>query len=497
MRSLWPVGTNAKAMLLRLALIGLVIALLPHALADEIPTYSQPEPPAFVKNILKYLTDLGGWLQVLQTDFGALFNALKTVTYPLVLLGLVVSAVRAILLGGLGELQAGLLRVGLAALFLSLGPTVERTTRDVWSGLYQWGGTKMETTIQDASQYADKVASLIVPFAGLAMAAKHAALKGAEGALKNAGSKAMKEAGEQVQKALNYVNAAVLLFIPIVIFYYVLQILTSFILEAGLALYPLAAATIALPGGTGGLWMSRWVQTVLGTLMVVAVLPIGFRGAIEVAFIRPANTLSTVMEDTINWVQSWVDYGDQQLEQVKQQDKTCSWNPTTWGQCMEKFKNWLEEKVDQLWDQVAVLIGGIWGYVKGVIIGGLVMLIGMIAGAYILFNVERMILAYIGGVVMGGINRLVGTAYTPIPLEGGGGRATPASPPPLQARLVPQPALPSGGGRPALPSGGGGDVVDVEWRPVVDPGLPPPAPSLPPPTPGLPPPPPSSLPPPK
>jgi hypothetical protein len=259
-------------------------------------------------------------------------------------------------------------------------------------------------------------------------------------------------------------NWATLLLIPLMLFFFILIVVASFTAQVGVALFPLAAALLVFPKGAAADWFGRWVAAVMGALLIVILLPIGFKAAVEIGINRPVYLVNNYVDQALLRMVAVKEKSDAVLEAAKKEEN-CGINPL----CV------VAEKIDAVKNELTLALKALQTVVTAWLLTVVLLLVGMAAAAYILFNIERVAMSFIGGFVATGVRGMLGTAslggrmYT----SGGVGRAAAAgaagaapspSPSPEPIRLEPRPRVYDiqpyyGGGYRSR-----GEVIEGEWK---------------------------------
>jgi hypothetical protein len=443
----------------------ILFLLMGVALADD-PQVPPPNPSttAQVQALMRTVFDLNSWLRSLSLDLDRLEGGIYGLALALVMLGFVYGIVQGIMGGGLEALRGAFVRLAVAGLLLSLwnsgfvGRVVERSM----TAAREWGTDSVVLTLSDAANNLEALALRVIPFMGAVGAVKMMTAKVAENAAKSAVTRSVASGtGAGAGKLLQYMNWATLLLIPLMLFFFILIVVASFTAQVGVTLFPLAAALLAFPKGAAADWFGKWVAAVMGALLIVILLPIGFRAAVDIGINRP-----------VERVNAYVNQAMDQIEAMKEESMKAA------EEAWEKCRVWdvgcdLSNNMKLLWARLNALLQKIGTAVQAWLLTVVLLLVGMAAAAYILFNIERVAMSFIGGFVATGVRGMLGTAslggrmYT----SGGVGRAAAAgaagaapSPSPEPIRLEPRPRVYDiqpyyGGGYRS-----GGEVIEGEWK---------------------------------
>lgn len=458
-------------------LLTLVLLVSGLALAEQ-PQVPPPSGTAQQQNLLQTVFDISRWLNSISRDIARLERGISGLALALVMLGFVYGIVQGILGGGLEAIKGAFVRLAVVGLLLSLwnsgfvGGTLDRAM----TAAREWGTDSVAATLSDAGDSLDALAMRVVPFMGAVGAVKVMTAKTAENAAKNATTRSVASgtsAGSS--KVLQYLNWATLLLIPLMLFFFILIVVASFTVEVGVALFPLAAALLVFPKGSAADWFGKWVAAMMGALLIVVLLPVGFKAAVEIGINRP-----------VNQVNAYVDQAVDRLEAVKQKSEEAL-DAAKQGNCGIDPLCYLGAKFDAAKTEITLALQALQTVITAWLLGIILLLAGMAAAAYILFNVERVAMSFVGGFVATGVRQMLGTSSLGGRIYagragGGGGAGTERT-----VVLPGERALPAGGSPGALPAGGGSlprpaayemqpysssiqrygdDVIEGEWRPV-------------------------------
>jgi len=444
-----------------------LVVLSGLALAE--PQVPSPSGPAQQQNLLQRFFDLSGWLQSISNDMNRLGEGISGLAMALVLLGFVYSVVQGILGGGLEAIKGAFVRLAVVGLLLSFSTSgfVGNTLEGALNAAREWGTDSVANTLLDAGDNLDALAMRVVPFMGVVGALKIMTAKTAENAAKNAATRSVASGTSAgAAKVLQYLNWTTLLLIPLMLFFFILTVVASFTVEVGVALFPLAVALLVFPRGSAADWIGKWVAAVMGAILIVILLPVGFRAAVEIGINRPVNQVNAYVDRALERMREVKRKNEETLEEAK---KKCRYNPL----CH------LEAKFNAGNAEIALALQALQTVIAAWLLGILLLLAGMGAAAYILFNIERVAMSFIGGFVATGVRQMLGTSSLGGRVYSGPGAAKTTSTVRdepsfrMPAGQLPPPAYrmqPYYGGGSYGDYGGGSyrddDIIEGEWRPA-------------------------------
>jgi len=450
-------------------LVLLVLLLAGMGLADQpqIP----PANTAQQESLFRTFFDINRWLQSISRDVARLEAGISGLALALVLLGFVYGIVQGIAGGGLEAIKGAFVRLAVVGLLLSLwnsgfvGDTLDRAMM----AAREWGVDASANTLADAGDSLDALAMRIVPFMGAVGAIKLMAAKVAENAAKGAAARTVASGmSAGASKVMQYLNWATLLLIPFMLFFFILIVVASFTVEIGVALFPLAAALLIFPKGSAADWFGKWIGAVVGALLIVLLLPIGFKAAVEMGINRPVNQVNAYVEQALGRIEAQKEAGLDAvlyaLDNCRVWDAVCRLDQTLQS---------LRIRLEAVWQQITTAVQA-W------LLGVILLVAGMAAAAYVLFNVERVAMSFVGGFVATGVRQMLGTSSLGGRVYGGLSAANASTVRDEPSFRMPAGRLPPGGPPGGLPRpaayevqpyyGGRGygddDIIEGEWRPA-------------------------------
>ena len=368
-------------------------------------------------------------------------------------------------------------------------PVLEALVKDTWAATYDWGRRRvLEPAVNEA---VDSLATIGVtlPAAGVAWQMAKVGLPGVAETLARSGMAAVSsEAGSILGRVglsvlINVVGVQILLMSG---FYTLLVVLSASAVLIGLALLPLVGAAVALPGGTGGQWVSKWVQSIIAAILTAGLLPVLFAGAVKLTLALPSSVVAEALDETL-----------QAAQQAAQQ--TTDAVTASIAQGAQEVSNgsglaaWVAGKLGDVlntwWNQVKAGFDNLKRWLMALVVAAVMGLVGFVGGVALIVNVERYVAGYIGGLAsdvlfpsfvtgrlassLAGLGALGGLRWpSGAGVSGGalpGGVTSVGGTQELLAR-PPVPVAPSRGPR----------VIDAEWYRIDEPApLPPPRPALP------------------
>ena len=444
-------------MLRVLVLLALLLAGMGLAEEPQIP----PANTAQQESLFRAFFDINRWLQSISRDVDRLGAGISGLALALVLLGFVYGIVQGIVGGGLEAIKGAFVRLAVVGLLLSLwtsgfvGDTLDRAMM----AAREWGVDASANTLAEAADSLDALAMRIVPFMGAVGAIKLMTAKTAESAAKGAATRTVASGTSAgASKVMQYLNWATLLLIPFMLFFFILIVVASFTVEIGVALFPLAAALLIFPKGSAADWFGRWIGAVVGALLIVLLLPIGFRAAVEMGINRPVNQVNAYVEQALGRIEAQKEVGLDAvlyaLDNCRAWDMACRLDQTLQS---------VRIRLDALWQQITTAVQA-W------LLGVVLLLAGMAAAAYVLFNVERVAMSFVGGFVATGVRQVLGTSSLGGRVYGGPSAANTSTVRDEPSFRMPAGRLPRPAAYEVQPYGGRGygddDIIEGEWRPA-------------------------------
>jgi hypothetical protein len=440
-------------------LVLLLLLLAGMGLAD------QPQiPPANTgqqESMFRTFFDINRWLQSISRDVARLEAGISSLALALVLLGFVYGIVQGIVGGGLEAIKGAFVRLAVVGLLLSLWSSgfVGNTLDRAMMAAREWGVDASANTLADAGDSLDALAMRVVPFMGAVGAIKIMTAKTAENIAKNATTRTVASGTSAgASKVMQYLNWATLLLIPFMLFFFILIVVASFTVEIGVALFPLAVALLMFPKGSAADWFGKWIAAVVGALLIVLLLPIGFKAAVEMGINRPVNQVNAYVEQALERIEAQKEAG---LEVVVDAMGDCRMLDV--GCTLGNNLKALGTQLNAVWQQITTAVQA-W------LLGVILLLAGMAAAAYVLFNVERVAMSFVGGFVATGVRQMLGASSL-----GGRVYSGPSTAKTSTVRDEPSFRMPAGQLPPPAyamqPYYGGrsyrdDDIIEGEWRPA-------------------------------
>lgn len=482
--------------------------------------FATPQTPAQAQmsTMFERFFDLSTWLTGVQNTLRTLTGPITNIAIAIVLLGFAIAVLGAILGAGMAALQGALVRLGIIAVLLYLGsgvgdnwlntPLANALTQTL-QGVQRWSTQQVGAHLTRSADNLNTLAARVVPFAvGINALKSHAqrnaarpqtqpAVTPAQGGQTanpqpTAGQRPNERAAPGLARTMQYLTWATTLIIPLLLFYFIIMVVASFTIAVGLLIFPLVVAMLIFPKGAAADWFGKWVAAVVGALFIIILLPVVFGTAIDLGINRPVQEVNRQTDAAIQsiWDDPYIRAEGERLLRELGGDRGTGAQLLAVPQMAAFVANHADRVLQTVGHTIQMFFLGV-----------LLMLAGMAAAAYVVFNVERVAMSFIGGFVAQGTRGLMGTSVVPGIGGGGSGRTFPtppssggnSSPPGGQPPGLPsptprgpydiQPAYGGGG-----PGGGGSagprssrdDAITVEYwevkpTPELGPGKTPPA----------------------
>lgn len=379
----------------------LLILLGPTLAQGEGGQGSEEVPKGGLSNFFNEIFDIQNWLTSVKNQLGQLEGAIVGLALALVMLGFVYGIIQGIMGGGFDALRGTFVRLAIVGLLLSLHTNsfIKNTFRDAMSNARNWSNSSAVQSLLDAGDELNALAQRIVPLMGVFGAIKYISAKTAMNTAKSGAKRTLASGIESGSgKIIQYLNWAALLLVPMVLFYFVIIVLANFTLEVGMILFPLAAAMLIFPRASAADWFGKWVATVSGAFIIVILLPIGFGTAVQMGIERPVHLVNDYVSEKLAEIRENIQETSAEIEKTIKEcsvfDILCS----------------IDKRLDQagLWLKAAASAIGV--AIQAWLLSVILMLTGMLAGAYILFNIEKIAVSFIGGFVAQGVRSMLGRA---------------------------------------------------------------------------------------
>jgi hypothetical protein len=403
--------------------------------------------------------NLNEWLRRMAADFDRLEAGALWLGLALVLVGFLYGILQGVVSGGLEAIKGTFVRLAVVALLLHLGTLgfIGNTVTGAMDAARTWSTDRAAGALSEAANNLDTLAMRMLPFMGALTAIRGFSAKTADKAIQTSArtANAVNVLGTGASKALSYINWAMLLIIPMLLFFFVILVVASFTIAVGLALYPLIVALLIFPRGAAADWFGKWVAAIVGALLIVILLPLGFSAAVDLGINRPVYTVNDHVDQALDQIRTFQQEHRANIQQMVDNNVICEGAGIGHGLCVNLVAGFHNAKA-----QLGAVLQQVGLAVQMWLLGIVLMLAGMAAAAYVLFSIERVVMSFVGGFVATGVRNMMGAA--------GGGRLVPGGQASTVTPATAPPGMPPAGPLATIPSNGpqGGSAQPVYPRPV-------------------------------
>lgn len=301
----------------------------------------------------------------------------ENLAWALAFLFFMLGITRATYFGSVTELAAVFGRLFLVLALLTGTSGVQTFMQDTWRNAYGWSSSVWAEDLDGKLLEASAKASLLVaPFTAITgvvgIGLKHAAATTAKAGFKKVAAQgAMSTTG----RAAGYLNGIMFLLAPMLGFYSILIYASGLLVLLAHLFFPLCAAALLLPGGVS--WLSKLAGAFVAAVFTVILLPLIFSIAIDLGLVLPLERMAETWQKTVELWNGGV----------------AALRPPSGWETLNPAKMWdWFNGLGESWK----LIGSVANFVMGWLLSVLAVIVGMLAGAYLLLNAERYVGMFIG-----------------------------------------------------------------------------------------------------
>ena len=208
-------------------------------------------------------------------------------------LGLVASTVVNTVKGTLHATAETFLRALVVAGLLWVVPDISNLTYDTWESTRSWSMSRLQGSFDEGSaelaQLGEDSALLLM------MVSAPAAYAGAVG--KSAVTAGVKANAEIAKNFARWANIAVVPVVFFVIIVHLVILLTGLTVAIVNLILPIAAGMLMFSPANGERWLGNYVGSAVTAILVVALMPMGFKAAFDLAVVGPVTTVNENFSD--------------------------------------------------------------------------------------------------------------------------------------------------------------------------------------------------------
>lgn len=342
------------------------------------------------------------WLtrMVVLLEQQGVISTVETFAYSLAAALFAYGVIRAIWYGRGSEIAvlAGrtLLVIGLVALI----PLIRSTVFITWTSVYSWSSSvwsaEEEGVFKRLFNAAEATQTVLPNFLTASYAVQAASSRQYDATTEGLGAEEPSDAADMLSQLVTWV--ALLIFtamLPLLFGVYTVIIFVSgMTVLIGVALLPIAAVLLLVPGGAAVSWFGAWVRMNAGALFVVVFLPLAISIVVELGVAQPLERTNETMQQSLErFNQSVIDIEGafqtlrSALSQVGPLPGNAQATAYSARQAIYAAGESLREGV------LSILIGWLFGI--------LTILVGFLLGLFLLFRTERYVMGFLGGLASG------------------------------------------------------------------------------------------------
>jgi hypothetical protein len=433
--------------------------------------------------------DASNFVKTLQEEAETYNETLTNIGRALAALGLVASIVVNAFKGTLHATAETLLRALVVSGLLWIGTDISNLTYDTWESTRSWSMSRLQDSFDEG---AEEIAQLGEDSALLLMmVSAPAAYAGAVGkSAVTAGVKANAEIAKNFARWANIAIAPVVFFVIIV---HLVILLTGLTIAIVNLILPIAVGMLMFSPANGERWLGNYVGSAITAILVVALMPMGFKAAFDLAVVGPVTTVNENFSDFDEIVNQMsgvtppprvrdIDAeAEALLQRIGELSETAhrngfgnaSMDPSTQDEFFgieERLSALRREHtaVSESWYEgvarrIGEVISGAFAELRNWLLRLLLLVVGASFGSYMLWHVSRGVSGAVGGMALSGIQIMTSPMKALAGKEGagrlpggGGGRDYGG---PGEGRALPSGTTTASGGPKAIgagPSQGGG-----------------------------------------
>ena len=176
--------------------------------------------------------------------------------------------------------------------------------------------------------------------------------------------------------------------------YTVIIFVSGMTILIGIALLPLAAVLLLVPGGAAVSWFGAWLRMNAGALFVVVFLPVAVSIVVELGIAQPLERTNEAMQESL-------DNFNEAVTNIEEafQDLQAAFGQV--GPLPGDAQATIERARQAIYTAGEKLQQGVLGVLFGWLFGILTILVGFLVGLFLLFRMERYVMGFLGGLASG------------------------------------------------------------------------------------------------
>lgn len=427
------------------------------------------------ETIIARTFDATNFIETLQTEAETYNETLTEIGRVLAVLGMVASVVMGLVKGSLHATAETFLRLLVVAALLFLTPSISDLTYNTWDSTRNWSMDRLQGTFNESGAELEQLgvdSALLLTFVSAPTVAGATLTKGA--------TVAARKGSQEMAKNLNrWANMAIIPVAFFVIIVHLVILLTGLTIAIINLVLPIAIGMLMFSPANGERWLGNYVGSAVTAILVVALMPLGFKAAFDLAIVEPVRTVNANFASFADIREQLV--GDappvrvQEIEGEKEglnrrlselaevaanngEKHTEAWmNPQTrdeYGEVLDKIaaldaesKGVKEKWYEKVSREFTGALTGALAEMRNWALRLFLLLIGASFGSYMLWHVSRAVSGAVGGMALSGIQIATSPLKAISGKGGGGGGGGGGSSPKAVSNTGTEGRKPSGGDR--------------------------------------------------
>jgi len=391
--------------------------------------------------------DASGFIETLQDEAEVYNETLTNIGRALAALGLVASVVMAIVKGSLHATAETFLRALVVSGMLILTPSISDLTYQTWDNTRAWSMNRLQGSFDEGAtelaQLGEDSALLVM------MVSAPAAYVGSVG--KSAVTAGVKANAQIAKNFARWANVAVAPVVFFVIIVHLVILLTGLTIAIINLILPIAAGMLMFSPANGERWLGNYVGSAVTAILVVALMPMGFKAAFDLAIVEPVTAVNANFADfdeivdqlsgvtpppRVQGIEAEQERLTRRLGELSETALNngfgnASMDPATQDEFFrveEQISALRSERasVTERWYEkvgrdISGVIAGAFAELRNWVLRLMLLLVGATFGSYMLWHVSRGVSGAVGGMALSGI-QIMTSPMKSLSGKGGGGQ---------------------------------------------------------------------------
>ena len=246
--------------------------------------------------LIESIVNVQDWLLALQEGIDVYRDPLITLATRLAFLGIVIGGIQ-VVVGRSSDFVGVLTRVLGAALLLSLSPAINTLALATWTDLGEFASQRLAADYQSANEELLRIntsSQTLMQDSNILLSDPNAQVAG--DGVEVVGSTSILNMNSMVVQYAALTSIAMSL---VVLFMFLILVLTGMAITVGGILLPLTAGLIAVPGGWGGSMASAYVRVVTSSLLLVMIFPVAFQVIFQFTAVQPLTYMADELDENL------------------------------------------------------------------------------------------------------------------------------------------------------------------------------------------------------